>query len=103
MLRLQPDDTEDLVIASALAAAIEYGIGKTNNRWPADATDLCPRRRMRRALLTRPVSIGAEIHLTARLRGATRAPFGWAVSIPRLNGCTPLLARWYSDELATCR
>lgn len=42
MLRLQPDDTEDLVIGTALAAAIVYGIGKTNNQWPADATDVHP-------------------------------------------------------------
>lgn len=40
VLRLQPDDTEDLVIQSALAAAIDYGIGRTNNKWPEDATDL---------------------------------------------------------------
>ena len=42
ILRLQPDDTEDLVIQSALAAAIEYGIGKTNNQWPANETLLVP-------------------------------------------------------------
>ena len=40
MLRLQPDDTEDLVIGSALAAAIDYGIGRVNNKYPADATDV---------------------------------------------------------------
>jgi Phage gp6-like head-tail connector protein len=40
LLRLQPDDTEDGVIQSALAAAIAYGIGRTNNQWAADATDL---------------------------------------------------------------
>lgn len=42
MLRLQPDDTEDLVIASALAAAVAYGVGKTNNQWPATETMLVP-------------------------------------------------------------
>jgi hypothetical protein len=40
LLRLQPDDTEDLVIGSALAAAIAYGIGKTNSRWLEDADDV---------------------------------------------------------------
>ena len=36
-LRMQPDDSEDLVIGQALAAATEYGIGQTNNKYPADA------------------------------------------------------------------
>ena len=40
VLRLQPDDAEDLVIGQALAAAIEYGIGRVNNKYPADATDV---------------------------------------------------------------
>ena len=40
MLRLQPDDNEDLVIASALAAAVAYGLGKTNNRYAVDGLDV---------------------------------------------------------------
>jgi Phage gp6-like head-tail connector protein len=40
LLRLQPDDTEDGVIGTALAAAIAYGVGRTNNQWAADATDV---------------------------------------------------------------
>jgi hypothetical protein len=40
LLRMQPNDDDDLVIGSALAAAIDYGVQRTNNRWPPDATDL---------------------------------------------------------------
>jgi hypothetical protein len=40
LLRMQPDDAEDLVIQSALAAAIAYGVGRTNNQWPANETAL---------------------------------------------------------------
>jgi hypothetical protein len=34
LLRMQPDATEDAVIATALAAAIDYGNRKTNYKWP---------------------------------------------------------------------
>ena len=37
LLRMQPDDTEDLVIDAARLAAIKYGIRRTNNQWPDDA------------------------------------------------------------------
>jgi hypothetical protein len=33
LLRMQPDSVEDLVIADALAAAIDYGNRRTNYRW----------------------------------------------------------------------
>src|ERR1700729_351693 len=39
-LRLQPDSDQDGVISTALAAAIDYGIGRTNNRWPGDTAEL---------------------------------------------------------------
>lgn len=34
LLRLQPDATEDAVIATALAAAIDYGNRRTNYKYP---------------------------------------------------------------------
>jgi hypothetical protein len=40
LLQRQPDPTEDSVISSALAAAIDYGIRRLNGRWPAVADDL---------------------------------------------------------------
>jgi hypothetical protein len=42
LLRLQPDDTEDLVIQSALAAAIDYGVQRTQSKWPATEAVLVP-------------------------------------------------------------
>jgi hypothetical protein len=33
LLRMQPDPVEDLVIADALAAAIDYGNRRTNYQW----------------------------------------------------------------------
>ena len=39
-LRLQPNDAEDLVIEAARVAAIDYGIGRTGNRWATDAVDV---------------------------------------------------------------
>ena len=40
VLRAQPDDNEDLVIGYALAAAIDYGVRRTNDQWPTDALDV---------------------------------------------------------------
>jgi|SRR5580765_991033 len=39
-LRLQPDAAQDAVIGSALAAAVDYGVGRYNGLHPADATDV---------------------------------------------------------------
>lgn len=39
-LRAQPDPDQDGVIQTALAAAIDYGIGKYAGRYDADAVDL---------------------------------------------------------------
>lgn len=39
-LRLQPDPDSDAVIATALAAAVDYGIGKYNEQYPADSTEV---------------------------------------------------------------
>lgn len=39
-LRMQPDADSDAVIGVALAAAIDYGIGKYNERYPGDSTDV---------------------------------------------------------------
>jgi hypothetical protein len=41
-LRLQPDPAEDTVIQTALAAAIDYGVGRVQ-KYPAD-TDVLPDR-----------------------------------------------------------
>jgi hypothetical protein len=41
-LRMQPNDDDDLLIGSALAAAIEYGVGRTNNLYPPTETMLVP-------------------------------------------------------------
>lgn len=40
LLRLQPDNAQDAVISSALAAAVDYGVARYVGRYPADATDL---------------------------------------------------------------
>lgn len=40
-LRMQPDPNEDLVISAALAAAVNYGVERSNSQWPADS-DLVP-------------------------------------------------------------
>jgi hypothetical protein len=40
LLRLQPDPTEDAVIDSARAAAVDYGIRRLSYKYPTDATDL---------------------------------------------------------------
>ena len=40
LLRLQPDPDQDGLIATALAAAIDYGVRRLNYKWPSDATDL---------------------------------------------------------------
>jgi len=42
LLRLQPDPTEDQVIQTALAAAIDYGISKYGGKYPPDNTDVPP-------------------------------------------------------------
>jgi hypothetical protein len=42
LLRLQPDPTEDAVIASALAAAIDYGNGRTNGQYPPQGAQGVP-------------------------------------------------------------
>jgi hypothetical protein len=39
-LRLQPDAAQDAVIGSALAAAVDYGVGRYNGRYDADALDV---------------------------------------------------------------
>lgn len=39
-LRMQPDPNEDGVIQTALAAAIDYGIGKYNQAYPADSIEV---------------------------------------------------------------
>ena len=39
-LRLQPNDVEDAVISTALAAAVDYGIRRTNYLYPADSVDV---------------------------------------------------------------
>jgi hypothetical protein len=39
-LRLQPDDTEDLVIDTARMAAVDYGIRRLNYLYPVDSVDV---------------------------------------------------------------
>jgi hypothetical protein len=39
-LRLTPDATQDAVIQSALAAAIDYGVQRYNGVYPPDSTDV---------------------------------------------------------------
>jgi Phage gp6-like head-tail connector protein len=39
-LRLQPDASEDAVIDMARTAAIDYGINRTGEKWPVEATDV---------------------------------------------------------------
>lgn len=39
-LRLQPDADQDSIIADAVAAAIDYGVRRLNNVYPADVTNL---------------------------------------------------------------
>ena len=39
VLRLQPDATEDAVLQSALAAAIDYGNRRTNYQYPPPVSD----------------------------------------------------------------
>jgi Phage gp6-like head-tail connector protein len=39
LLRLQPEPTEDGIIQTALAAAIDYGNRRTDKRWPPTPAD----------------------------------------------------------------
>ena len=40
LLRLQPDASQDAVISSALVAAVDYGIGRYNNKYGPTADDV---------------------------------------------------------------
>jgi hypothetical protein len=60
LLRLQPDPVEDGFIASALAAAIDYGNRRTNYQWPPSGFPPDPG--VRSSLDTDPLDLPDAVH-----------------------------------------